>query len=345
MKIINPSAKYIDADMIHPYQIIEKAGRTCYKSEKNTNQDSAVDFVNKLVKNNHTAMLEHAHIYMKLQMELYLKLMGCLNRLATSPSVVMNIIAPFLNITVLEIDNCAYVSRSFRTFLNMFYSDVKLYFDNVLEMKQLLIQHYPDVFIDNENPRNIGYTKGVLLTRSEFIQDVNKCNLSDDEKKNTLMKHVTHTIVFTCDRGVSHEFVRHRVASFAQESTRYCNYSRDSFNNEITVIEPPFWKEDIKSETQDTNAIKAFHAWYDACRESEKNYFKILKAGFIAQQARDVLPTSVKTELVITTTEAEWQHIINLRYYGTTGAPHPQIKEVMEIALPQLIEKSNNRLH
>ena len=104
--------------------------------------------------------------------------------------------------------------------------------------------------------------------------------------------------------------------------------------SEITVIKPCFWNEDSEQ----------YKIWYDACLYAEKAYFKIIKNGGFAQLARDVLPTSVKTELVITATEIEWQHIINLRYYGTTGTPHPQMVEVMQKAFPILQDNSNYRL-
>jgi thymidylate synthase (FAD) len=151
-----------------------------------------------------------------------------------------------------------------------------------------------------------------------------------------LQKHIPHTVIFTCDRGVSHEFVRHRPASFAQESTRYCNYIKDKFGNEITVIEPCFFT--------DQERKTAYDAWLRSCEVAEKEYFNILEAGGTPQEARDVLPTSTKTEIAITATEKEWRHIINLRYHGVTGAPHPQMVEVMTIAYPFLVEASEGRV-
>ncbi|MBO5435910.1 FAD-dependent thymidylate synthase [bacterium] len=172
-----------------------------------------------------------------------------------------------------------------------------------------------------------------MISRDELIELANNV-YKKDAAINVIKTHIVHTIVFTCDRGVTHEFVRHRPASFAQESTRYCNYSYDKFGKEITVIKPCFWDDDSKQ----------MKLWKKACDAAESAYFDLLISGATPQQARDVLPTSVKTELVITANEHEWQHIINLRYHGTTGAPHPQMVECMTIAVPFLFKESDNRL-
>ena len=158
----------------------------------------------------------------------------------------------------------------------------------------------------------------------------------ENERDAVLRKHLTHTVVFTCDRGVSHEFVRHRPCSFAQESTRYCNYSHDKFGNEITVIEPCYWA--------DGKNPGMFAKWKEACEAAEKAYFEMTADGAAPQEARSILPNSLKTELVMTATEDEWQHIVNLRHHGTTGSPHPQMKEVMAIAMPLLAEASDGRI-
>ena len=110
-----------------------------------------------------------------------------------------------------------------------------------------------------------------------------------------------------------------RVFSFAQESTRYCNYSKGKFGNEITVIKPCFWNEDTE----------VFNEWKMGCEESEKSYFILLNEGATPQEARDVLPTSVKADIIMTTNIREWIHILELRALGTTGKPHPQMEEVM----------------
>ena len=167
-----------------------------------------------------------------------------------------------------------------------------------------------------------------------------------------MLEHASMTVKFIVDRGISHELVRHRIASFAQESTRYCNYSKDKFGNEITVIEPCFYadrNEDDIIRTVDrefllarpgcSNITKRYVIWYNTCKIAENRYFMLLECGATPQEARDVLPTSVKTEVVVTANAREWCHILNLRAAGTTGAPHPQMVEVMQPLLAELKEK------
>ena len=140
-----------------------------------------------------------------------------------------------------------------------------------------------------------------------------------------------------CDRGVTHEFVRHRPCSFAQESTRYCNYSLGKFDNSVTFIEPFFF-----DKFGDSHHL--YNAWCCAMEKAEEVYFCLLDNGATPQEARSVLPNSLKTELIITATEQEWKHIVNLRYFGTTGAPHPQIKEVMGLVVEDLAKASDGRI-
>ena len=139
----------------------------------------------------------------------------------------------------------------------------------------------------------------------------------------SVLEHVSFSVRFICDRGVTHEMVRHRIASYSQESTRYCNYSKGQFNGEITVIEPLYLEP----------GTEGYEIWKKACQEAEDNYFKLLQYGCTAQEARAVLPNSLKTEIVMTANIREWRHFLKLR---TSKAAHPQIKEVAEMLLEQL---------
>jgi thymidylate synthase (FAD) len=133
----------------------------------------------------------------------------------------------------------------------------------------------------------------------------------------SVLEHASATFRIICDRGISHELVRHRIAAFSQESTRYCNYGKEKFNNEITVIEPPF----------PTESYEQTYAAWKACVEiAEVTYLGMLSAGVAPQIARSVLPTCLKTELVMTCNFREWLHIINLR---TSDAAHPQIRGIV----------------
>lgn len=142
------------------------------------------------------------------------------------------------------------------------------------------------------------------------------------------------TVHFVCDRGISHEFVRHRVMSFAQESTRYCNYSKDKFGGEITFVLPNWMTSPIWDEND-----KAGHIFLQTMKISEDVYLELLSEGWIPQQARAVLPNSLKTELVVTGFTSDWNHFFDLRARGTTGAPHPQAKELAEPLMKEFIAR------
>lgn len=143
-----------------------------------------------------------------------------------------------------------------------------------------------------------------------------------------MLEHASVTVKFVVDRGISHELVRHRLASFAQESTRYCNYSKDDFGSEITFIIPDYLE--YKSE--------GWNIWKESMKQAEDAYFKMLDFGLSPQQARTVLPNSLKTEVVMTANLREWRHFFKLRALGTTGKPHPQM---LEVAVPLLEDMKN----
>jgi len=152
----------------------------------------------------------------------------------------------------------------------------------------------------------------------------------------SVLEHEKITVKFICDRGVSHELVRHRIASFSQESTRYCNYTRNKFNSEITFIIPEWidltnWDGRIHASAIDTRMI-----WLRAMHRSELDYNKLIEDGWQPQQARSVLPNSLKTEIVITANLREWREIFRQR---TSRASHPQMRELMIPLLNQLKNK------
>ena len=130
-----------------------------------------------------------------------------------------------------------------------------------------------------------------------------------------VLEHGSITVKFTVDRGVSHEIVRHRLAAYCQESTRYCNYSQEKFGTEITVIKPLFFEKNTP----------AWNMWKGAMERCETAYFDLLNEGCSPQEARSVLPNSLKTEVVMTADVREWRHFLKLR---TSSAAHPQMREV-----------------
>lgn len=131
----------------------------------------------------------------------------------------------------------------------------------------------------------------------------------------SVLEHASVSFKIVCDRGITHEFVRHRICSFSQESTRYCNYSKGKFGNEITVIKPCFWDEDSLE----------YIGWLNACSACETWYFELIRMGAKPQEARSVLPNSLKAEIFTTANLREWRHILKLR---TSPQAHPQAREV-----------------
>lgn len=330
MKIIKPSHTHISKNGFTPYQFIEKIGRTCYKSEDKITEDSAEKFCRDLCSRNHFAMLEHHWIHMIVDYDL--DLLNCFWEMGLLDYV------RYMHFTIAE--GKTYVSMPIRVFLDtkdIVYAQNNAYHRPIINMWQRVFNAYTDIM---QMPVTEGVEHVTLLDEDTFCYTLENvlrdCQASEEGIKKELMKHRTHTVLFVCDRGVSHELVRHRPCSFAQESTRYCNYSKEKFGNEITVIEPFFWGVG--------GTIYSYKEWFDQCMSAEKSYFKLLEMGATPQEARSVLPNSLKTEIIMTCNETEWQHIVNLRAKGTTGAPHPQMKEVMTPWYEELKTLSGGRI-
>lgn len=294
MKLIKPSFEiieqkprdiFIPADMeIDPrmareelinsvYRQIELAGRTCYKSEDKITETSAKEFVDRMVKSGHGAMLEHGTVYLKV------------------PNSVVDEGFQFgTNWSTLCLNpHTRYISDG----------DYYYYTTNY----RVIIEH--DL-------------QGVL----EYL-----CEPTEYHEKRI-------TVKFTCDRGVSHEFVRHRIFSFAQESTRFCNYSTNKFGKECTFIQP-CWS---TSHTENYNGVDNFSGDYyeHSLRDAEQCYFKLLELGWTPQQARAVLPNSLKTELVMTGFTSDWEHFFKLR---DAGSAHPQARELAQPLHEEFIKR------
>ena len=353
MKVITPEANIIVKDGNTPYQFIERIGRTCYKSTDKITDDSAVKFVKGLAKSKHYAMLEHYWVHIMIDEcepeDVRFDLEHLLKSSLVNSHGGMTDVDKFIQVTSFK---NLFISAPLRVFLefdNLFTEDdlviqkFSTKYKRVNEIMAAVAEKFPELFDTNRWKKN--YDHVYVMEEDEFCDNlVNDMVITNPEVIcKEQMKHRTHTVLFICDRGVSHEFVRHRVASFAQESTRYCNYTKDKFGNEITVIEPFFFGIGSDVGGRDTNLLYTY--WYNSCRISEEYYNKLIDRGATPQEARAVLPNSLKTELIITANDVEWQHIIDLRYDGVTGAPHPQIKEVMGLVVKNLIIRSKGRLH
>ncbi len=150
----------------------------------------------------------------------------------------------------------------------------------------------------------------------------------------SVLEHEKISVLFVCDRGISHELVRHRIASFSQESTRYCNYSKEKFNDELTFI-LPCWFKTIKQghyeSLQAVSLVPTFrdyreHIWLNSMSIAEVNYKTLINSEYTPQEARSILPNSLKTEIVVTANLREWRTIFKQR---TSKAAHPQMRELM----------------
>lgn len=159
----------------------------------------------------------------------------------------------------------------------------------------------------------------------------------------SVIEHQSLSIRFICDRGVSHELVRHRLASFSQESTRYCNYSNDKFDNSLTFIVPMWIKEDLSDISNSISKTVEYDqlsdetkCWIETIEYTEDSYLWLLSSGWTPQQARSILPNSLKTEIIITANLREWRTIFKQR---TSKTAHPQMRELMCPLLDELKEK------
>lgn len=318
MKLIKPSFEIWNqpAGLEGIYKQIERVGRVCYKSEDKITEDSAKGFVDRMVKSGHGAMLEHGTVYLHIK----------------------------------GIDR----------------TDITKYLYNKYSK---VVEGSLDHFYVTTNYR--------VLIENGWLDDLQYiCEPTEFHEKRI-------TVHFVCDRGVSHEFVRHRVMSFAQESTRYCNYSKDKFGNELTFIIPcwldipegvayfhdginyrvgatmenPFGESvNFKAWVNKKSNYVEVHDYIQALDRAEKAYFRLMDkwenrvadrryiTGFrgnpwTPQQARAVLPNSLKTELVVTGFTSDWNHFFDLRARGTTGAPHPQAKELAEPLMKEFIAR------
>lgn len=159
------------------------------------------------------------------------------------------------------------------------------------------------------------------------------------------LEHASISVIITTNRGITHELVRHRLASYCQSSTRYCNYSKDKFGNQLTFIRPEWISENVLGDwgkldnwKNCTDITDEEMMWLSNCQQCEAMYLSLINHGWTPQQARDVLNNSVETQIMVTMNIREWRHFFKLRAEGVTGNPHP---EMLQITIPMLKEFKN----
>lgn len=299
MKLIESSVQIIEEK--DPYKMIELAGRTCYKSEDKITENSAKEFVDRMIKLGHGAMLEHGTIYLTLDGE-----DPNLSKIQSNPHTKVNLV-PYEVLT--------------------------------------------------ESNYTISY-KAYITTNLRVLVENNLKELLCYQVEPTEHHEKRITAKFICDRGVSHEFVRHRVFSFAQESTRYCDYSKDKFGNDITYIIPS-WLDlpegkysDWDNDWCDVSELKLLYPEVDnlsdpancflqSIKNAEYYYFMLINRGWKPQQARQVLPFAVCSPLVMTGFESDWEHFFELR---CSGAAHPDARKLAD-ELKSLMNVKNIELN
>lgn len=315
---------------------IERAGRTCYKSEdkarcvcKISDFANAVSpqakpdasgienpgssafgmgkgdtFVKALITRHHEAMLEHGdYIFIVDDEHIWDNVFEALMIARETRGV-----APMIEMT--NIGHRPIISGNIRAWRELIESTAAgAYFSGIVDplYTQDIRERLGACFMDEADPR---------IHRIFYMDLQGECEM---------LTHRRQTVRFIVDRSVSHELVRHRLFSFAQESTRYCNYSQDKFGNQITVIEPCYL----------SRGTEPYRKWEAYCNYAEEGYFELLNAGLLPQEARAVLPNSLKTEIVVTGNLREWKHFFDLRALEKTGPVHPQMAE---IAKPLYIE-------
>lgn len=320
MRIITPSVEImrtgLETEIILPEQFIEKVGRTCYKSEDKITEDSAAKFVGNLIKRGHEAMIEHWNLVFKTDFATYDNMLNDWDSLMHNANIyeenrrLGERLRPYIRFTEYLIGSCGYrhiISGNMRAWRDYARACVNT-FGYIPNYMHGMIRNYPLFF-----PEFQDYVPAVIS--NTFLIPIDISELSDSERQ----VHQNVTVKFICDRGVSHEIVRHRVASFAQESTRYCNYGQDKFGSEITVIEPS-WCE-LGDDRYDN--------WRAGCMQAEAAYFTMLADGSTPQEARSVLPNSLKTEIIVTMNLDGWDHFFSLR---DDAAAHPDMRHIAHMA-------------
>lgn len=206
-------------------------------------------------------------------------------------------------------------------------------------MKMILIKPSIEIISNNsyeemvkkiEKIGRICYKSEDNITENSAFQFINSIIKSGHE---SVIEHESISVKVVCDRGVTHEIVRHRLASYSQESTRYCNYSKDKFGNQVSVIDiSTGFNYNLNSQSD----MNKYRIWENAMKAAEEFYFEMLEAGATPQEARSVLPNSLKTEIVITMNLRSWRHFFELRI---SKAAHPQISEIASLILEQFCVK------
>lgn len=290
MKLIKPSFEIWQqpSGLEGIYKQIEHVGRVCYKSEDKITEDSAKPFVDRMIKSQHYAMLEHGTLYFKIPVNI------------DEAGNFLDEVSTWTKCKLVESPegNWWAITTNLRVMMEHFASEY---------MEELI---------------------------SKYL-----CEPTEHHERRVTVKFIT-------DQGILREFTRHRVFSFAVESTRYCNYSKDKFNNEVAYIIPSWlhWDEqtihygDFEKSGSGSEDSKLF---VNSLLDAEKSYFRLLKEGWKPQQARNVLPLATKCDVVMTGFVSDWKHFFRLRtsILAETGRPHPDASALADPLYKEFIDR------
>ena len=318
MKLINTGIEILDQEYNEGYYIndmckhIEKCGRVCYKSDDLITDKSAVPFVSRMIKNKHYAMLEHGTVYLVVPGD------DCI------PNTIKQ---DYMKTT-----------NNYNYWINI-YNEIKEKYESNPYSKVVECRN-------NLNINNLYITTNFrVIVENKWLDDllfVTHC---------TDMHEQRITVKFSVDRFTGEEFLRHRHFSFARESTRFCNYSKDKFDNGVTFTYVPWCSTDDAVEPEhnieewgtilpyNTNYWNAIDWWLWSLSASETAYLNLIKLGWSPQQARVVLPCAISSPLVVTGFLSDWKHFFDLRYFGKTGKPHPQAYELAKLVYEEFLER------
>lgn len=294
MKIIEPSFEILDyLDNSSIAVRLEECGRICYKSEDQITEDSAIPFVKRIAAHGHNSVLEMAVVTYQV---------------TCHPDHVLELLSSqpkYLEVD--RIDNGMLVTGSIRAFRELYLRNPHNQLVN--DLVTALATKEPHLFDGVFDPDKAMQTDPQVAIKKLTLEDVEA--LTDKLK----LRHRFVGVKFFVNRAVTHEIVRHRPCSFLQESQRYCRYSQDKFDNQVTFIKPMFFEEDSEE----------YRLWKEAMEVTEARYLKMLETC-TPQAARTVLPNSCKTEIIVYCNLEEWAHIFSLR---TSKAAEPSMREIM----------------
>lgn len=312
MRILEPKFEILTQEpnlgLLGVFEMIKTAGQTCYDSES---KRTPFDFVQMLIKSGHGAMLEHGTVYLTLEV----------NK-----------------------DNCTkafeYPPAKFTSHYN--WSDVVGHIRAKYEDNPYSFVHHVQHGTTNSPVHSYYITTNYrVIVENGWERDLQFITAPTEYHEKRV------TVRFTTQIAISREYNRHRVDSIAEQSTRYCNYSKDKYDGQVSVVCPTWIKEIIGEETKELDANlramcqeiylgedydewNALRYWLFGNLAAEYSYLNMLRLGRTAQEARTVLALDTRTELVHTAFVSDWKHFFDLRALGTTGKPHPDAKILAE---------------